>query len=204
MLQNGGVRLPARQPRPLFSWSASPPGLIEINKAYPEGYLSVEGAYSDFVEKKDAFLDAQQQKQHALAGQVKREVEWLRRGAPARTTKAKGRIESAGKLINELAEVKYRNAQNRSADIDFSATNRKTKELLVAKELKKCMGARLLFDDVNVVLSPGVRGSDCSAPMEAAKQPCSKSFPIPCPRRRNRAEGRTACASYSSTRTANS
>ena len=131
--------------------------LIELNKAYPEGYLSVEGAYSDFLEKKDAFLDAQQQRQHALAGQVKREVEWLRRGAPARTTKAKGRIESAGNLINELAEVKYRNAQNRSADIDFSATNRKTKELLVAKEVKKSMGARLLFDDVNVVLSPGVR-----------------------------------------------
>ena len=131
--------------------------LIELNKAYPEGYLSVEGAYSDFLEKKDAFLDAQQQRQHTLAGQVKREVEWLRRGAPARTTKAKGRIESAGNLINELAEVKYRNAQNRSADIDFSATNRKTKELLVAKDVKKCMGARLLFDDVNVVLSPGVR-----------------------------------------------
>ena len=131
--------------------------LIELNKAYPEGYLSVEGAYSDFLEKKDAFLDAQQQRQHALAGQVKREVEWLRRGAPARTTKAKGRIELAGNLINELAEVKYRNAQNRSADIDFSATNRKTKELLVAKDLKKSMGARLLFDGVNVVLSPGIR-----------------------------------------------
>ncbi len=131
--------------------------LIELNRAYPEGYLSVEGAYSDFLEKKDAFLDAQQQRQHALAGQVKKEVEWLRKGAPARTTKAKGRIESAGELINELAEVKYRNAQNRSADIDFSATDRKTKELLVAKDLKKSMGDRLLFDEVNVVLSPGVR-----------------------------------------------
>ena len=131
--------------------------LIELNRAYPEGYLSAEGAYSDFLEKKDAFLDAQQQRQHALAGQVKREVEWLRRGAPARTTKAKGRIESAGQLINELAEVKYRNAQNRSADIDFSATNRRTKELLVAKDLKKCAGSRLLFDDVNFTLSPGSR-----------------------------------------------
>ena len=131
--------------------------LIELNKAYPEGYLSADGAYSDFLEKKEAFLDAQQQRQRALTGQVKREVDWLRRGAPARTTKAKGRIESAGNLINELAEVKFRNAQNRSADIDFSATNRKTKELLVAKDLKKCVGPRLLFDEVNFVLTPGGR-----------------------------------------------
>ena len=131
--------------------------LIELNRAYPEGFLSSEGAYSDFLEKKDAFLDAQANRQHALAGQVKREVDWLRRGAPARTTKSKHRIEAAGELMSELAEVKFRNSQSRSADIDFTASNRKTKELLIAKNLKKRMGDRLLFDDVSFVLSPGTR-----------------------------------------------
>ncbi len=131
--------------------------VVELNRAYPEGYFNSEGAYSDFLIKKEAFLEAQAHKQHALEGQVKREVEWLRRGPQARTTKADYRIKAAGKLIGELADVKYRNTQGRAVDIDFTATNRKTKELLVGKGIEKSLGGRTLFTDLNVTLSPGTR-----------------------------------------------
>ncbi|HLK56472.1 MAG TPA: ABC-F family ATP-binding cassette domain-containing protein, partial [Chthonomonadaceae bacterium] len=131
--------------------------IIELSRAYPEGYLSVKGAYSDFLTRKQDFLTAQAQQQHALEGQVKREVEWLRRGPQARTTKAQYRIDEAHRLIGELAEVKVRNAQDKTVDVDFSASGRKTKELLVAKNLSKALGGRTLFSNLNLTLMPGAK-----------------------------------------------
>ncbi len=131
--------------------------VVEMNRAYPEGYLSFEGTYSNFLVRKDEFMQAQAHLQHALEGQVKREVEWLRRGPQARTTKAQYRIDAAHKLIDELSEVKYRNNQDRSADLDFTASNRKTKELLKAKGVSYSIGGRTLFSGLNVTLMPGTR-----------------------------------------------
>ncbi len=131
--------------------------IIELDRSYPEGYLSVNGAYTDFLTRRDEFLTAQAHKQHALEHQVKREVEWLRRGPQARTTKADYRIQAAHKLIGELSDVKGRNATDRTAAIDFTGTERRTKELLVARDVAKTLGGRTLFQHLNVSLSPGSR-----------------------------------------------
>ncbi len=131
--------------------------LVELNRAYPEGFLSAEGNYSDFLLRKEAFLDAQAHQQQALANTVKREVEWLRRGPQARTTKADYRIREAGRLIDELSELKFRNSQGKTADFDFSATNRRTRELVVAQGIEKSLGERTLFSDLDIVLAPGLR-----------------------------------------------
>ncbi len=131
--------------------------IVDLNRAYPEGYLSVKGNYSEFLIQKEEFLAIQQHQQHALEGQVKREVEWLRRGPQARTTKAQYRIDAAHQLIGELNEVKYRNSQDKSATIDFTASGRKTRELLVAKGIGKTLGDRLLFSDLDLTLMPGTK-----------------------------------------------
>ena len=131
--------------------------IVELNRAYPEGYLSIRGNYSQFLMEKEELLAAQQQQQHALAGKVKREIEWLRRGAQARSTKAQYRIDAANQLIGEFAEVKYRNAQDKSVAIDFSASGRRTRELIVAKGISKTLGHKPLFSGVDVTLSPGTK-----------------------------------------------
>jgi ABC transport system ATP-binding/permease protein len=131
--------------------------VIELNRAYPEGYLSVNGSYSDFLEKREGFMVAQQAQQTALASRVRREIEWLKRGAKARTTKAKGRIESAGRMMTDLAELKVRNAQDKAVSIDFTASDRKTRKLLAATGVTKSYGGRVLFRDVDVVLSPKMK-----------------------------------------------
>ena len=41
--------------------------IIELNKQYPEGYLKVEGSYSQFLQKKEEFLHAQAQKEEVLS-----------------------------------------------------------------------------------------------------------------------------------------
>ena len=79
---------------------------IELNCAYPEGFLSIAGPYSEFLQKKEEFLAGQAHQQHALQGKVKQEIEWLRRGPQARTTKAKARIDQAHQMIGELTELK--------------------------------------------------------------------------------------------------
>ncbi len=128
--------------------------IIELGTMYPEGFMSHIGTYSDFVEKRSEFLIAQKSREQALASTVKREIEWLRRGAQARSTKAKGRIDKAGDMIADLADLKTRNVQQQAAEIDFNATRRQTRKLIELKKVKKSMSGRTLFQDLSLVLSP--------------------------------------------------
>ncbi len=131
--------------------------IIEINRVYSEGYLSVPGTYTDFLERRDSVLEAQAKEQQTLQNKVKTEIAWLRRGPKARRTKAKSRIDDAHVLIETLADVKFRNSLDGAVDIEFAGTERKTKKLIAAHNLKKSMGGRLLIDQLNLVLSPRMK-----------------------------------------------
>jgi len=63
--------------------------MVELNRIYPDGSLRVHGNYSQFLEKKEEFLHAQSKRQEALENLVHGEIEWLRRGAKARTRSRK-------------------------------------------------------------------------------------------------------------------
>ena len=130
--------------------------VAELHRQYPEGIFKVEGDYLAFLEKRDQFLHAQSQYQESLANAVHREIEWLRRGAKARTRKSKARIDKAGRMIDELSDLNTR-SRTGSAGVDFTASDRKTKKLIEAIDVSKSLGGRLLFDNLKVKLSPGVR-----------------------------------------------
>ncbi|MDQ3438716.1 MAG: ABC-F family ATP-binding cassette domain-containing protein [Planctomycetota bacterium] len=130
---------------------------IELNRAYPQGFLSIDGSYSEFLQRREEFLAAQRSEQQSLASQVRREIEWLRRKAKARTTKAKGRIQQADRMMADLADLKSRNATQGAAGIDFLGSERKTRKLLEAKRVAIARGGRTLFNDVNFVLAPGTK-----------------------------------------------
>ncbi|HEX3176432.1 MAG TPA: ABC-F family ATP-binding cassette domain-containing protein [Methylomirabilota bacterium] len=130
--------------------------MLELDRAYPAGVFETDGTYSDFLARRDEFLRGQAAYQASLANTVRREIEWLRRGAKARSTKAKGRIEEAGRLIDELAEARARTA-SRSVGIDFTASQRRTRRLLVARGLVKSVGGRRLIDGLDLVITPGTR-----------------------------------------------
>ncbi len=130
--------------------------MVEINRTYPDGLFRVKGSYSEFLIRREDFLAAQSKQQEALSNVVKREIEWLRRGAKARTRKSKARIGDAGRHIGELAELNERMAKG-ITQVEFIASDRKTKKLLVAENLSKSMGGRILFEGLNCTLSPGIR-----------------------------------------------
>jgi ABC transport system ATP-binding/permease protein len=130
--------------------------IIEIDPVYPGGIFSVSGSYRFFLEKKEAFIQGQLETERSLATSARREKEWLSRSPKARTTKSKSRVEEAHELFKELEDVRKRN-QKRQTEIEFVASERETKKLLVAKSISKTMGERTLFKGLDFTLSPGSR-----------------------------------------------
>jgi ATP-binding cassette subfamily F protein uup len=59
-------------------------------------------------------------------------------------------------MIHELQDIESRQAQG-SAGIDFTASGRKSKQLLIAKEVEKSLGGKLIISGVDILLGPGER-----------------------------------------------
>jgi ATP-binding cassette subfamily F protein uup len=131
-------------------------GIAELNHVYPDGLLRVQGNYSAFLVRKDEYLQAQAKQQESLANRVRTEIEWLRRGPKARATKAKARIDRAHEMIGDLADRKAR-SRTATVDIDFSATERKTKRLIELDQVSYSVDGRALFSRLDFVLTAGVR-----------------------------------------------
>src|SRR6266850_167036 len=130
--------------------------MLELNRVYPDGLFEADGRYSEFLARRDEFLRGQAAYQDALANTVRREIEWLRRGAKARSTKAKGRIKQAGRLIEELEDRRARGA-SATAGIDFTASQRRTRRLLAARGVTVSRGGRRLVSHLDLVITPGTR-----------------------------------------------
>jgi ABC transport system ATP-binding/permease protein len=131
--------------------------VVELNPVYPDGYFSVMGSYSLFLEKRAEYYEARQAQEVTLANIVRREVAFLQSNSKAQRTKSKDRIDEAYRLKDQLRDLQNRNAKSAAVDIDFEGTGRKSKKLLVAKGLAKSLAGRLLFKDVSLMLSPGMR-----------------------------------------------
>jgi len=130
--------------------------MAELNRTYPDGLLRVRGNYSTFLEKKEEFLHSQAKRQEALENLVHNEIAWLRRGAKARTRKSKARIDKASDLMSELADLNLR-TRTATTDIDFSATDRKTKQLVELRDVAYEIDDRTLFGGLNFVITAGMR-----------------------------------------------
>jgi ATP-binding cassette subfamily F protein uup len=130
--------------------------VVELARSYENGFLRVAGNYSTFLEAKEIYLHAQRRRQEALENLVHTEIEWLRRGPKARTTKSKARIDTAQELIVELADLNAR-TRTSSAQIDFSATERKTKRLITMENVAYEVGGRTLFSGIHFTVTSGMR-----------------------------------------------
>jgi ATP-binding cassette subfamily F protein uup len=136
--------------------------IIELNRIFADGLLRVKGNFSRFLEEKQAYLESQSKQQDSLRNRVKTEIEWLRRGPKARTTKSKARIDTANAMIGQLAAMDSRTTVN-TAGIDFDASQRKTKRLVefenVACDVPAGEGetSRRLFTGLNFILTAGMK-----------------------------------------------
>ncbi len=150
--------------------------IIELNRVFAEGLLRVKGTFSRFLEEKQSYLESQTRQQESLRNRVRTEIEWLRRGPKARTTKSKARIDTANAMIGKLAAMDTRTSVN-FAGIDFEASERKTKRLVEFEGVACAVPegenatdqtalpfqtanpaqARLLFGGFNFILTAGMK-----------------------------------------------
>lgn len=130
--------------------------IFDLDKRNPDGLLSVKGSYADFIEAKQNLMHAQERQQVTLSNTLRRETEWLRRGAKARTTKQTARINATHQLADTVEELAGRN-QSRTAQIDFQSAERHPQKLIEATEVSKSYGARKLFGPLDLLVGPKTR-----------------------------------------------
>ncbi len=131
--------------------------VFEINRAFAQGCFQAVGRYSDFLEQREAWLASQQRYERSLAGHVRQEVEWLRRGPQGRRHKRKTRIREAESSIEELSALRQRLRDIDRSRMRFSATGRRTNDLIVAEGIAKTIGGKSLFAGLDALLVPGAR-----------------------------------------------
>ena len=114
-----------------------------------------EGGYAAYVlarAERDRSASVMEGKRQQL---VKKELAWLRRGAPARTAKPKFRIEAANALIADVP------APRDSMALSKMATARQGKDVLdlenVSLDFQGGEDGRKLFDNITLRLAPGER-----------------------------------------------
>ena len=118
---------------------------IERGRGYP-----FEGNYSSWLEQKRKRLQQEEKeessRQRALAG----ELEWIRASPKARQTKSKARIAKYEEMQAKSAEL-----AGSTAEIAIAPPPRLGGTVIVADNLRKAYGNRLLIDDLNFKLPPG-------------------------------------------------
>jgi ATP-binding cassette subfamily F protein uup len=130
--------------------------ILELDRRNPGGLLSVRGDYAQYLETKDQLLAGQQRQETTLKNTLRRETEWLRRGAKARTTKQQARIQRAEALQDTVAELEYRN-QDQKVRLSFQSAEKNPKKLIEAQGIAKSPGGKPLFKDLDVLITPGAR-----------------------------------------------
>ena len=120
----------------------------EVAGGQVESYL---GGYADWVfarAERSRQADAAEAKRQNLA---RKELAWLRRGPPARTSKPRYRIEAAEALIADVPPPRN------SVELLGFATNRLGKTVLELEDVSAVVAGRPLLDRVTWRLGPGDR-----------------------------------------------
>ena len=124
LLKNRAKAFSRHQSRPSVLESIAT-RMVELNRCYPEGRFEAKGRYSDFWN--NGMPHCRRRPTINPRWPIASGGKWngCVEGPKPAPTKAKGRIQSAGKLIEELDQVESRAAQS-SIGIDFSASGRKS------------------------------------------------------------------------------
>jgi ATP-binding cassette subfamily F protein uup len=132
--------------------------ILELDRRNAGGLLDVAGDYATYLDHKAAVMEAQEKREEKLANTLRRETEWLRRGAAARSTKQRARIQRAEALADNVAELAQRNRVG-SVGFDFQSGDsaNERRRLIEARGLKKSYGDDVVFDGVDLLVTPRTR-----------------------------------------------
>ncbi|AND41136.1 ABC-F family ATP-binding cassette domain-containing protein [Cytobacillus oceanisediminis] len=113
---------------------------------------SYKGNYAAFLEAKAVREENEAAAIDKQKNLFRRELEWIRRGAKARTTKQKARIQRFETLDSQLASVKS------SEKLDMSLSgSRLGKQVFELESASKKYGAQTILDHFDLLVKPGDR-----------------------------------------------
>jgi len=130
--------------------------IFDLNPKYPQGLLVTKGSYAQYLESREILFSGLQATEETKRNVLRREVEWLRRGAKARQTKQKARIERAEDLSLEVKDLKVRN-QHRVVSMDFEVENQVPRKIIEAKNVSKSFGDKIIFKNLTTLIGRGSR-----------------------------------------------
>ncbi len=130
--------------------------IMDLNRRYAEGLLSVRGNYVSYLEARNNLLSGQESSELKLRNTLRRETEWLRRGAKARTTKQQARINRAETLGDTVEDLIQRNVVQ-STRFDFQSAERNPKKLIHAEKVSVSYGGRVVVPSFDIIISPKTR-----------------------------------------------
>jgi ATP-binding cassette subfamily F protein uup len=130
--------------------------IIELDRRNPGGLLSISGSYSDFVEARDNQRASLDKRESTLQNTLRREIEWLRRGAKARTTKQQARINRAESMKDEAVELAWR-TRDQKVRLDFEASEKNPKKLIEARGISKTFGEKAIVPKTDLLITPKTR-----------------------------------------------
>ena len=109
-----------------------------------------EGNYSSWLDQKKKRLQVEEKAASARQRTLERELEWISQSPRARQAKAKARINAYENLLAEGQKE-----QEGTAEILIPVPPRLGDEVVIAKDLRKGFGDRLLFENLNFSLPRG-------------------------------------------------
>lgn len=112
---------------------------------------SYEGNYGNYLEQKAEREETEGVREQRRQNLLRRELAWLRRGAKARSTKQKARIQRA-----ETLQADGPQARNGQVEIAVGS-HRLGRRIIEAKDLTKAFSDRVLIRDFTYTLLPGDR-----------------------------------------------
>ena len=129
--------------------------ILEIDRADLYGY---SGNYAYYLEKKAESEESASSTQRKYKGVLRRELEWLKKGPKARSTKQKARIDR----IHEMQEQEFKKAQGK---VEISTAGRRIgKKVVELTNISKSYNNRTLIKDFTYNFTPedriGIIGSN--------------------------------------------
>jgi ABC transport system ATP-binding/permease protein len=119
--------------------------ILEIDRC---DIFTYSGNYSYFLEKKALAEDSAVSSQRKFQGVLRRELEWLKRGPKARSTKQKARIDR----IRGMQQAEFKESQGK---VDISTASRRIgKKVIELKNVVKGYNGRTLINDFTYEFNP--------------------------------------------------
>lgn len=109
--------------------------------------FSYEGNYSVFLEKKMERMEMEQASEEKRQNLIRKELAWVRRGAKARTTKQKARLDRFDELVN-------RKVYDQDENVEISVMgSRLGKKIIEIENISKGFGERQLIKEFSYIVT---------------------------------------------------